>query len=43
LGCVRADLAQPGAALSVDILGERCAATVGREPLFDPDNRRPRA
>ena len=43
LGCVRADLAQPGTALSVDILGEHCAATVGREPLFDPENRRPRA
>lgn len=43
LACVRADLAQPGTALSVDILGERCAATVGREPLYDPDNRHARA
>jgi len=43
LGCVRADFAQPGTALLVDILGERCAATVGREPLYDPENRRPRA
>jgi dimethylglycine dehydrogenase len=43
LGCVRADLAQPGTTLYIDILGERCAATVGREPLFDPENHRPRA
>lgn len=43
LGCVRADLAKPGTALRVDILGERLAAIVGREPLFDPQNRRPRA
>ncbi len=42
LGCVRADRAQPGTALLVDILGERCAAIIGREPLFDPENRRPR-
>jgi dimethylglycine dehydrogenase len=43
LGCVRADQAVPGKTLYVDILGERCAATVGREPLFDPENSRPRA
>jgi dimethylglycine dehydrogenase len=43
LSCVRADLAPPGTTLYIDILGERCAATVGREPLFDPENRRPRA
>ncbi len=43
LGCVRADLARPGTTLYIDILGERCAAIVGGEPLFDPENRRPRA
>jgi dimethylglycine dehydrogenase len=43
LGCVRADQAVPGTGLLIDILGERCAAIVGREPLFDPENRRPRA
>jgi dimethylglycine dehydrogenase len=43
LGCVQAGHAAPGTRLSVDILGERCAATVGREPLYDPENRRPRA
>ena len=42
LAYVRHDLAVPGTHLLVEILGERCPATVGREPLFDPDNRRPR-
>jgi len=43
LGYVRAGEDAPGTTLYIDILGERCAATVGREPLFDPENRRPRA
>ena len=43
LGCVRTDLGKPGSTLYIDILGERCAATVGREPLYDPGNLRPRA
>jgi dimethylglycine dehydrogenase len=43
LGCVRAEQAAPGTILYIDILGERCAAAVGREPLYDPENRRPRA
>jgi dimethylglycine dehydrogenase len=43
LAYVRADLAAAGTALELDVLGERCAATVGREPLFDPDNQRPRS
>jgi dimethylglycine dehydrogenase len=43
LACVRAGQAAPGTTLYIDILGERCAATVGREPLYDPENRRPRA
>jgi len=35
--------AEPGMRVQIDILGERCAAAVAREPLFDPENRRPRA
>ena len=33
----------PGTELEVGILGERCRALVGREPLYDPDNQRLRA
>ncbi|MGI9420420.1 MAG: GcvT family protein, partial [Geminicoccaceae bacterium] len=40
LGYVRADLARPGAKLDIDILGERCPATVGQEPLYDHNNSR---
>ena len=40
LGYVRTDLAEPGAKLEIDILGERCPATVGQEPLFDHNNSR---
>ena len=40
LAYVRADLAVPGRALEVEILGERRRAVVGREPLYDPDNLR---
>jgi dimethylglycine dehydrogenase len=40
LGYVRTDLARPGTRLEIDILGERCAATVVQEPLYDPDNSR---
>ena len=44
LGMVRADLAEPGTDLSVEIYGERCKATVQPDrPLFDPDNERLRA
>jgi dimethylglycine dehydrogenase len=43
LAYVRADLAGEGTELEVEILGERCRARVGREPLYDPDNRRLRA
>jgi dimethylglycine dehydrogenase len=43
LAYVRADLALPGVALEVEILGERRAAVVGREPLYDPENLRLRA
>ena len=43
LAYVRADLAVEGEALEVEILGERVPATVGCEPLYDPDNERLRA
>ena len=44
LGMVRADLAEPGTALEVEIFGERFAATVQPDaPLWDPDNERLRA
>ncbi|HYM42012.1 MAG TPA: FAD-dependent oxidoreductase [Steroidobacteraceae bacterium] len=43
LGYVRSDLAVPGARLEVEILGERRAAVVAREPLYDPQNLRLRA
>jgi dimethylglycine dehydrogenase len=43
LAYVESAYASEGTQLTVDILGERCAATVGREPLFDPENRRSRA
>jgi dimethylglycine dehydrogenase len=40
LAYVRTDLAAPGTALEVEILGERRRAVVGAEPLYDPDNLR---
>lgn len=43
LAYVRSDLTAPGSALQVGIFGERCAATVARAPLYDPDNLRLRA
>ncbi|MFK7939725.1 MAG: FAD-dependent oxidoreductase [Roseovarius sp.] len=44
LGVVRADLAEPGTALEVEIFGERCPATVQPDaPMWDPDNERIRA
>jgi dimethylglycine dehydrogenase len=43
LAYVRHDLAAPGTQLQIDVLGVRCPATVCREPLFDPDNSRPRS
>jgi dimethylglycine dehydrogenase len=43
LAYVRAEYGEPGTQLAIDVLGERCTATVGREPLFDPENLRPRA
>ena len=43
LGYVRTDLAQPGVKLDIDILGQRCSATIGQEPLYDHNNSRLRA
>jgi dimethylglycine dehydrogenase len=43
LGYVRTDLTAPGTQLEVEILGERRAAVVAREPLYDPDNLRLRS
>lgn len=40
---VDAAVAAPGAHLEVEILGERRPAVVVPEPLFDPENLRPRA
>ena len=44
LGMVRADAAVPGTKVTVDIYGERYAATIAEEqPLWDPQNDRIRA
>jgi dimethylglycine dehydrogenase len=43
LAYVRTDLSRPGTELEVEILGERCRAVVGREPLYDPENLRLRS
>jgi dimethylglycine dehydrogenase len=43
LAYVRSDLATPGTKLEIEIFGERRVATVGREPLYDPENARMRA
>ena len=43
LAYVRSDLAKPGTALDVEILGRRAGARVEAEPLYDPTNARLRA
>ena len=43
LAYVRADLATPGTALQVNVLGQMRRATVQAEPLFDPTNAKLRA
>ncbi len=44
LGMLRADLAEPGTEIEVEIYGERCAAVVQPDgPLWDPRNERIRA
>ncbi|MGI9604703.1 MAG: glycine cleavage T C-terminal barrel domain-containing protein, partial [Acidimicrobiales bacterium] len=43
MGYVGPGLAEPGTELGIDVIGQRCRATVRAEPMFDPDHRRPRA
>ncbi|WP_288585562.1 FAD-dependent oxidoreductase [uncultured Methylobacterium sp.] len=43
LSYVETALATPGTTLSITILGEARTATVGQEPLLDPQNLRPQA
>ncbi|MBX2840092.1 MAG: FAD-dependent oxidoreductase [Gammaproteobacteria bacterium] len=43
LGYVRTDLANPGTKVTINILGNERAATVSSEPLYDPNNEKPRA
>lgn len=43
LAYVRADLAEPGTPVDVEIFGERRAAEVGPTPLYDPANERLRS
>jgi dimethylglycine dehydrogenase len=38
IGYVRAELAQPGTELAIEILGEKKPATVLRESPYDPEN-----
>lgn len=40
LAYLRADLAGPGSKVEVEVFGERVPATVGKEPLYDPENAR---
>jgi dimethylglycine dehydrogenase len=43
IGYVRPQFEVPGTQLTVLVHGQRCAATVGAEPLYDPTNARLRA
>jgi dimethylglycine dehydrogenase len=44
LGMLRADLAEPGTAVEVEIFGDRFKAVVQKdEPLWDPQNERLKA
>jgi dimethylglycine dehydrogenase len=43
LAYLRTAYTATGTQVAIDVLGERRTASVAREPLFDPDNRRPRA
>jgi len=41
LGMVRADCAEPGTEMEIEIYGQRCKATVQPDrPLWDPENAR---
>ena len=43
LAYVRADLATPGTRVAIDVFGQRRAAVVAQEPLYDPTNARLKA
>ncbi len=43
MGFVRPDMAAPGTALEVEIVGQRYPATVVEQPLYDPVNERVKA
>ena len=43
LGYVESDHCSPGTNLQIEIFGQLVDATVGSEPLYDPDNKAPRA
>ena len=40
LAYLRADLAGPGNKVEVEVFGDLVPATVGKEPLYDPENAR---
>ena len=42
LGYVRPGHDTVGTKLTIEVFGRRVASTVGTEPLFDPENARPR-
>jgi dimethylglycine dehydrogenase len=42
MGYVEPSWTEPGTELSVEVIGQRCRATVRAEPMFDPEHRRPR-
>jgi dimethylglycine dehydrogenase len=43
LATLRTDCTAEGTEVEVEVLGERRAATVAREPLYDPQNERLRS
>ena len=44
LGMIKAELANPGTELEVEIYGQKCRAVVEQDqPLWDPENERLRA
>ena len=42
LGYIRPTFQAPGTTVFIDVFGRRTAATVRAEPLYDPENKRPR-
>ncbi len=42
MGYVEPAWSEPGAELSLEVIGQRCSATVRSEPMFDPEHLRPR-